>query len=264
MTRLHRQSDIRLSDAGSGEWLPDRDHRPGQYEQGPHPGLRSSGHDLLRLELRSELGESVRLSGQRHLHRSEDRLPLFCPGDVTPCIPGPGHGNATVIRTRIPDVSNWTYNLVAMYEGPITARLSYNHRSSYPEGPFRSVMASSRCRAAAILSGRLDWSSSYDVDAQFHVVLRLDQHPEQPVQVGYRARELCGRRPGSPEIFPMVVRFEERVISGGIRVRFGGGPRPAPAPAGLPPAPPPPPPVQPAPEPAPTPPPPPAPAPERG
>ncbi len=63
--------------------------------------------------------------------------------------------------------------------------------------------------------------------------------------------------PSSTEIFPMVVRFEESVLSGGIRFRFGGsGPKAAaPPPPMLPPSPPPV--VQPAPAPEPAPPPPP-------
>ncbi len=192
-------------------------------------------------------------------------LPLFCPGDVTPCIPGPGHGNATVIRTRIPDVSNWTYNLVAMYEkGPITARLSYNHRSSYPEGALSERDGFFTLQGRGNPHGRLDWSSSYDVTPNFTLFFDWTNILNNPFKSDIVRVNYAGGVPGSPEVFPMVVRFEERVISGGIRVRFGGGPRPAPAPAALPPAPPPPPPVQPAPEPAPTPPPPPAPAPERG
>ncbi len=44
--------------------------------------------------------------------------------------------NATVRNEPIPDVSKWTCNLVGMYEsGPLSVRLSYNRRSSYPEGP---------------------------------------------------------------------------------------------------------------------------------
>ncbi len=192
-------------------------------------------------------------------------LPLFCPGDVTPCIPGPGHDNATVIRTRIPDVSNWTYNLVAMYEkGPITARLSYNHRSSYPEGPLSERDGFFTLQGRGNPHGRLDWSSSYDVTPNFTLFFDWTNILNNPFKSDIVRVNYAGGAPGSPEIFPMVVRFEERVISGGIRVRFGGGPRPAPAPAALPPAPSPPPPVQPAPEPSPTPPPPPAPAPERG
>jgi hypothetical protein len=74
-----------------------------------------------------------------------------------------------------------------------------------------------------------------------------------------------GARTGVPlstEVFPMVIRYEERVLSGGVRFNFGGHKHAAavPAPAYVPPPPPPPP----AAAPPPPPPPPPPPAPERG
>jgi TonB-dependent receptor len=192
-------------------------------------------------------------------------LPLFCPGNVNPCTPGPGHDNATVIRTRIPDVSKWTYNLVAMYErGPITARLSYNHRSSYPEGPLSERDGFFTLQGRGNPHGRLDWSSSYNVNDHFTLFfdwINILSNPfkSDVVRVNYAAGQ-----PSAPEIFPMVVRFEERVISGGIRFRFGGGGSRTAAPP--PPAPvlPPPPPVVEQPAPPPPPPPPPAAAPERG
>ena len=79
-------------------------------------------------------------------------------------------------------------------------------------------------------------------------------------------KDYAGGSVTNTEIFPMVVRYEESVLSGGIRFRFGGSHRAAlPPPPMMPPPPPPPPVAQPAPvmeEPAPPPPPPPAP--ERG
>jgi TonB-dependent receptor len=67
--------------------------------------------------------------------------------------------------TRIPDVSKWTYNLVGMYEGHgLTARLAYNRRSSYPEGPIvqegGAGNGNTRQGRGNPVS-RLDWSSSY-------------------------------------------------------------------------------------------------------
>lgn len=171
----------------------------------------------------------------------------------------------TPTRVPIPDVSKWTYNLVAMYErGPLTARLSYNHRGSYPEGPI-SERGNFTLQGRGNPHGRLDWSSSYNIGE--HVTLFFDwinilNNPFKSdiVRVNYPG----GVRTGGPEIFPMVVRFEERVISGGIRFRFGGSAHAAaPAPAPAPVLPPPPPAAEPAPQPAP-PPPPPAAAPERG
>ncbi len=63
-------------------------------------------------------------------------IPLFCPAFIDPCVATPPFDpNATVRNLPIPDVSKWTWNLVGMYEhGPLSVRLSYNRRSSYPEG----------------------------------------------------------------------------------------------------------------------------------
>jgi hypothetical protein len=175
--------------------------------------------------------------------------------------------SGTVIRDRIPDVSKWTYNLVGMYErGPLTARLAYNKRTSYPEGglvedrPIDAFTRQGRGRG----SSRLDWSSSYALTDNFTIFFDWTNILKKPfksdiVRVDYDARddgEVTNR-----EVFPMVVRFDESVMSAGIRFRFGGGgPRAAaPAPEYVAP-PPPPPPVEPPPvvEPAPPPPPPPS------
>jgi TonB-dependent receptor len=188
-------------------------------------------------------------------------------------------GSGTVIRDRIPDVSKWTYNLVGMYErGGLTARLAYNVRTSFPEGDL-----SQRTEGPAVggvqytLQGRgnrvsrLDWSSSYTVTDNVTLFFDWtnilgDPFKSDIKRINYDARN-GGAPVGDPEIFPMVVRFEESVLSGGVRFRFGGAPRVAEAAPAL--APPPPPPPEPAPvieQPAPPPPPPPPPAPsgERG
>ena len=49
--------------------------------------------------------------------------------------------------------------------------------------------------------------------------------------------------PTSTEVFPMIVRFEEQIMSAGIRFRFAGHKQEAPAPPPIVPPPPPPPPV---------------------
>jgi iron complex outermembrane receptor protein len=148
-------------------------------------------------------------------------LPIFCPANLNPCTPGPGHDNANVIRTRIPDVSKWTYNLVGMYErGPVTLRLSYNHRSSYPEGALDERDGFYTLQGRGRAGGRLDWSSSFNVTDKFTLFFDWINILKTPfrsdiVRVNYGA--------GSPtggEEFPMVVRFNESVLSGGIRFRF--------------------------------------------
>ncbi len=150
-----------------------------------------------------------------------------------------------------------------MYEyGPITARLSYNHRTSYPEGtldPRGDYTLQGRGRS----TGRLDWSSSYAVTDNFTVFFDWTNILNIPFRSNIVRVNYANGEPTTREEFPMVVRYNESVMSGGIRFRFGGSPRPAPAAAPLPPPPPPPPPP-PVEETLPPPPPPPPPAPERG
>lgn len=179
------------------------------------------------------------------------------------------HPNHSILRTRIPDVSKWTYNLVGMYErGGFTARLAYNRRSGFPEADRaeRDNFFTLQGRGHAV--SRLDWSSSYTLTDNFTVFFDWTNILSKPFRSDIVRVNYPDGVPSDPEIFPMVVRFEESVLSGGLRFRFGGGrpPPPAPAPVMLPPPPPPPayvpPPAME--QPLPPPPPPPPPAPERG
>ena len=198
-------------------------------------------------------------------------FPLFCPGNVDPCVPGPAnpllgipnHPNATQVRTGIPDVSKWTFNLVGMYErGPLSARLSYNHRTSYPEGALDPRDDFFTLQGRGRGSGRLDWSSSYNVSDKLTLFFDWTNILNIPFRSDIVRVNYAAGQPTTSEDFPMVVRYNESVMSGGIRFRFGGAPRPSePAPVAYTPPPPPPPaaappPVE-APPPAPPPPPPP-------
>ena len=171
-------------------------------------------------------------------------------------------------RIRIPDVSKWTYNLVGMYErGPLTARLSYNHRTGFPEGgisPRGGFTLQGRGRA----TGRLDWSSSFNVTDNFTAFFDWTNILNVPFRSDIVRVNYNGSQPTGSEVFPMFVRYNESVMSGGIRFRFGGAPRSAPPPPAdvAPPSPPPPPSevIPPAPPPAAEPPPPAPPSGERG
>ena len=140
----------------------------------------------------------------------------------------PGQLNSgTTIRDRIPDVSKWTYNLVGMYEaGGLTARLAYNKRSGYPEGPLVED-----CETCPVFtrqgrgrgSSRLDWSSSYAFNDKLTLFFDWTNILANPfksdiVRVNYSARN--NGVPTGREVFPMVVRYEESVLSSGIRFRF--------------------------------------------
>jgi TonB-dependent receptor len=145
---------------------------------------------------------------------------------TTGTVPGTGGGTgvpaqANTERLRIPDVSKWTYNLVGMYEGGgLTLRLAYNKRTGFPEGALSD-------RGGYTLQGRghsvsrLDWSSSYAFDENVTLFFDWTNILGKPfksdiVRVNYSA---AGDRTSS-EIFPMVVRFEESVLTGGVRFRF--------------------------------------------
>jgi TonB-dependent receptor len=161
-------------------------------------------------------------------------LPIFCPAFISPCAPGVHEfdPNANIRNLPIPDVSKWTWNLVGMYErGPLTLRLSYNRRSSYPEGPLdqRREGPDPRNPINYTLQGRgnpvsrLDWSSSYALNDRFTLFFDWVNILKKPfksdiVRVNYETRN---GEPTSTEVFPMVVRFEESVLSGGVRFRFG-------------------------------------------
>jgi iron complex outermembrane receptor protein len=152
----------------------------------------------------------------------------------------------------------------------LSVRLSYNKRSSYPEGGFANNGVPC-CGPTFTLQGlahpspRLDLSTNYTINDNFSIFAdwtNIFPHPfhSDIVRDNYN---LAQGTLTSREVFPMVVRFEETVLSGGIRFNFGGREHAAaPPPYIAPPAPlaPPPPAVVP----APPPPPPPATVPERG
>jgi iron complex outermembrane recepter protein len=140
--------------------------------------------------------------------------------DATADFPVPGpQGNAR--RLRIPDVSKWTYNLVGMYEGGgLTLRLAYNNRSGFPEGAL-SNRGDYTLQGRGHSVSRLDWSSSYAVTEHLTVFFDWTNILGKPfrsdiVRVNYSP---AGAVTGT-EIFPMVVRFEESVMTGGVRFRF--------------------------------------------
>jgi TonB-dependent receptor len=187
------------------------------------------------------------------------------------------------------NVSKWSYNIIGMFEhGPMSLRLAYNKRSPYWADWSERADFSSCCttittgpQAGAVVynpyilrqkvhePGRLDLSASYTFMDRFTVFGDWTNILSKPQKVDLVRMDPTGTvfdPSASNKIsFAWRARYTERILSLGVRFRFGGGePRPAPPPppAMAPPPPPPPPPVA-APEPAPPPPPPPA-APERG
>jgi TonB-dependent receptor len=146
---------------------------------------------------------------------------ILCDPNALACTPTAAYPNATIVRLRIPDVSKWTYNLVGMYEGGgLTLRLAYNSRSGFPEGDLSERDRFYTLQGRGHTVSRLDWSSSYAFNDHVTVFFDWTNILGKPfrsdiVRVNYTAGQ-----PSSSEVFPMVVRFEESVLSGGVRFRF--------------------------------------------
>lgn len=178
----------------------------------------------------------------------------------------PAGGNPGLFITApLTDVSKWTYNLTGMFErGPISARLSYNWRGKYPEGGFANNPGFT-LQGRAHPSPRLDLSASYAFNDMFTVFFDWTNILGKPFTSDIVRRNYSSAGSvSSTEVFPMVVRFEETVLSAGVRFNFGGRKAaPPPPPPAYVPAPPPPAVVVPPPVEPPAPPPPPAPV-ERG
>jgi TonB-dependent receptor len=141
--------------------------------------------------------------------------------DAKADFPVPGPVGATA-RLRIPDVSKWTYNLVGMYEGGgLTLRLAYNLRTGFPEGGL-SYRGDYTLQGRGHPVSRLDWSSSYAFTDRFTVFFDWTNILGKPfksdiVRVNYNTA--TGTVTGG-EVFPMIVRFEESVLTAGVRFRF--------------------------------------------
>ena len=147
---------------------------------------------------------------------------FFCPLTANvACTARPGAPNATTLRTRIPDVSRWTYNLVGLYERDgLTLRLAYNYRSGFPEADQAERDGFFTLQGRGNSVSRLDWSSSYALTDKFTVFFDWTNILNKPFKSDIVRVNYPGGVPSAPEIFPMLVRFEESVMSSGVRFRF--------------------------------------------
>lgn len=147
---------------------------------------------------------------------------FFCPTTANAdCVAGPGAPNAATLRTRIPDVSRWTYNLVGLYErGGLSVRLAYNYRSSFPEADRAERDGFFTLQGRGNSVSRLDLSSSYAFTDNFTMFFDWTNILDNPFQSDIVRINYPGGVPSDPEIFPMVTRFEESVLSAGVRFRF--------------------------------------------
>jgi TonB-dependent receptor len=128
------------------------------------------------------------------------------------------------VRLPIQDVSKWNYNITGMYEhGPLSVRLSYSWRGPYPEGGLANN-GGYTLQGYAHPSPRLDLSATYNVTDKASVFFDWTNIRGRPftsdiVRTNYN---LPAGTVASTEVFPMVVRFEERIVSLGFRFNFAG------------------------------------------
>ena len=164
-------------------------------------------------------------------------------------------------------VSDWSYNLIGMFErGPASVRLAYNWRSPYwadwsERTDFSSADQPYILRQKIREPGRLDLSASYTFFDRFTLFGDWTNILSKPQKADLVRMDPTGPvfDPSASNIvkFAWRARYQERILSLGVRFRFGGeAPVAAPPPPAYVPPPPPPPPVA---EPAPPPPPPPPP-----
>jgi TonB-dependent receptor len=146
---------------------------------------------------------------------------LFCDPNRLGCTATTAFPRATIERLPIPDVSRWTYNLVGMYEGGgLTLRLAYNQRSGFPEGDLSERDGFYTLQGHGRAVSRLDWSSSYAFNDKLTVFFDWTNILGKPFKSDIVRINYPNGAPTAAETFPMLVRFEETVMTGGIRFRF--------------------------------------------
>ncbi|MDP8993895.1 MAG: TonB-dependent receptor [Pseudomonadota bacterium] len=114
---------------------------------------------------------------------------------------------------RLLGVSRWSYNLNGMYEyGGVSARLSYNYRSRWntayvpvPGGGFTGEFVDG--------VDRLDWSSSYTPFENVTFEFNYSNILGNPFR-NFRRFNAAG------DVYPRDVRYEESIISLGVRFRL--------------------------------------------
>jgi TonB-dependent receptor len=121
----------------------------------------------------------------------------------------------TITSHRIFGVSKWTYNLVGMYEhGGLSVRLSYNKRSHALET--LQNRGDDIYIENSVPAGRLDLSTSYTVTRNVTVFFDWTNMLNKPFRVDLSSARNGAARSDWTRFF----RFEEEILSGGIRFHF--------------------------------------------
>ena len=194
MHGLHRQPDLpAIPTPDPDNRTAAGDHRPGQHAEGPRSraskprSAPSSTSDWCR-------------------HGRARSAPKPTSPTSMPKI------DLTVVRARIvecafPTCRSGRITSSRMYEAHgLSVRLSYNQRSSYPEGAIADDAGNGN--GFTLPGARQPGAAARPVDElhvqrQVHGLLRLDEHPQQAVQVGHPLRQLYRRAtPTSVENLP--------------------------------------------------------------
>jgi TonB-dependent receptor len=112
-------------------------------------------------------------------------------------------------------ISEWSYNVIGLYEnGPLSARLTYNQRSEYPET--RQDRGNDQYLEFAQPGDRLDFSLNYNIAENATIFFDWTNILMEPFGV-----TLESGRDGAPRAeFPRFLRFEETTLSLGLRFRL--------------------------------------------
>lgn len=116
-------------------------------------------------------------------------------------------------QVRITGLSKWAYNLTGFYEkGPVSARLSYNHRSSYINSYNRNSNEDQYAGEITRGISRLDFSASYEAIKGITIVDNVSNILGQPFN-NYRYYN-------ETQYFPRDLRVEGRYFSLGVRFKM--------------------------------------------
>jgi TonB-dependent receptor len=119
---------------------------------------------------------------------------------------------------RLLGVSKWSYNLVGMYEGGgLSVRLAYNWRSAWRSVYERRDGGANLYEEQVRPVSRLDLSSSYALTSNVTLFADWTNILQQPFRSDLFRTEVST---GEVVSFPRAVRYEESVVSAGVRFHF--------------------------------------------
>ncbi|WP_260922465.1 TonB-dependent receptor [Novosphingobium sp. 9] len=118
-------------------------------------------------------------------------------------------------RERVPDVSHWSYNAVAMYEKyGISARLAYNWRSSYVDSYNSGGVQGNTIMVKP--TGQLDFSASYDLTQNVTLTFNATNITDRT----YHDYFVGTGSTGETSVTPRDTRTYDRTFEFGARFKF--------------------------------------------